>query len=198
MQETVEVRSEFPHLTTKEFERACIDLNRRYHRRDTKQDDWRSVEVVRSFDTTYMRITKELQRGSRVVESSEDGLEEDDVAEDDEEALHVVTSSPAVVHYDVVLSPVYRVPVLYFSISDPQHRYPPTMDTLYEHLIPRQFKAQTESGGVIGGVSVNVRKYKTHTWTRDLRKLGSSSLKSPSVFHSSMPHDRRDGSQRRH
>jgi len=46
------------------------------------------------------------------------------------------------------------VPVLYISIRDPEHRYPPTMTTLYEHLVPPQFKAQTENVGVIGGITI--------------------------------------------
>jgi ubiquitin-like-conjugating enzyme ATG10 len=159
MKETMDGLSAFPHLATKQFEQACIDLDRRYHRGSTKQDDWRSVEVLRSFDTTYLRITKELQADLGAVGSLHNDIEQDDMEEDDDEALQMVAESPAVVHYDVVLSPVYRVPVLYFSISDPRHRYSPTMHTLYEHLIPSQFKAQTEAGGVIGGVTVNVSEH---------------------------------------
>jgi ubiquitin-like-conjugating enzyme ATG10 len=159
MQETVDGLSAFPHLATKQFEQACTDLDRRYHRCGTNQDDWRSVEVLRSFDTTYLRITKELQANLGPVDSPQNDAEQDDVEENDDEALQMVANRRAVVHYDVVLSPIYRVPVLYFSISDPRHRYPPTMHTLYEHLIPSQFKAQTEAGGVIGGVTINVSEH---------------------------------------
>jgi ubiquitin-like-conjugating enzyme ATG10 len=159
----VDMLSVFPHLATEEFEQACINLTQRYHRHGANQDDWRSVEVAQSFDTTYLRITKELQTGSDAVASPKNELEQDDVDDDgDEEALLVIADTPAVIHYDVVLSPVYRVPVLYFSISDPLHRYPPTMATLYEHLIPSYFKAQTETGGVIGGVTINVSEHTTY------------------------------------
>jgi ubiquitin-like-conjugating enzyme ATG10 len=161
MQETVDILSTFPHLATKEFERACTALSQRYHQYGTKQDGWQSVEVVQSFDSTFLRITKVLETGSGAVDSQKDESEHDDVEEDDE-ALRVIASVPAVIHYDIVLSQVYRVPVLYFSISDPQHRYPPTMATLYEHLIPSQFKTQTESGGVIGGVTIYVRQQIIH------------------------------------
>lgn len=61
------------------------------------------------------------------------------------------------VEYDIVLSPSYQVPVLYFNIKDPTFRFPPTMDTLYHHIIPPHFKAQAENIGVIGGITVTVR-----------------------------------------
>jgi ubiquitin-like-conjugating enzyme ATG10 len=149
-----------PHLTTKEFDQACIGLRQRYHQHGSSQGDWQSVEIVPSFDTTFLRITKELCRGSKfrldsIEESQLDDIEHDEIHEDDDEALHVVSGPQPVIHYDVLLSPVYRVPVLYFSISDAHHRYPPTMDTLYEHLIPSQFKAQAENAGAVGGVTIN-------------------------------------------
>jgi ubiquitin-like-conjugating enzyme ATG10 len=111
------------------------------------------VEIIQHFDATSLTITKNLRSnsGPKQFES-----EQDDLEEDDEEALQVVPDTHPVIHYDVLLSRVFRVPVLYFSISDPQHRYPPTMTTLYEHLIAPSFKAQAESGGVIGGVTINV------------------------------------------
>lgn len=83
--------------------------------------------------------------------------EETELDEEDDEVAEVVSSSRAVIQYDVVLSPSYRVPVLYFSISDSQHRYPPTMETLYSHVIPPAFRAQAEHVGVIGGITVTVR-----------------------------------------
>ena len=72
--------------------------------------------------------------------------------------LNTTVVPQAVVDYDLVLSQVYRVPVLYISIRDPRHRYPPTMTTLYEHLVPLQFKAQAENVGVIGGITITVRQ----------------------------------------
>lgn len=148
--------SAFPHLTTKEFEQACTDLRQRYHRYGNGQEDWQSVELVQSLDTTYLRITEVLLTHSRIPANSlSDEPEQGDVEEDDEEALHVPRESPAMIHYDVILSPVYRLPVLYFHISDSQHRYPPTMDVLYKYLIPPEFKAQAENAGIIGGITIN-------------------------------------------
>lgn len=112
------------------------------------------MEIIRSADTYYLRIAKELQEDAE----HDAGLQvdsEDEVEEDDDEVLSTPRNVPALIHYDILLSPVYQVPVLYFSISDPQHRYPPTMTTLYKHLIPSQFKAQAENAGIMGGVTIN-------------------------------------------
>jgi ubiquitin-like-conjugating enzyme ATG10 len=79
----------------------------------------------------------------------------------DQEALIQLSTHQFTVEYDVVLSPSYQVPVLYFNIKDPSHRSPPTMDTLYRHLIPPHFKAQTENVGVIGGITIAVRLLRT-------------------------------------
>ncbi|KAH7402000.1 hypothetical protein DE146DRAFT_450848 [Phaeosphaeria sp. MPI-PUGE-AT-0046c] len=150
--------STFPHLTTKDFSQACTALRQRYLRRGLEQHDWQSVEIVQHPDATYLTITRGLPSLSP-CECDELDDEVDSVEEgDDEEALHVMPDSPVHVqiHYDVILSPVYRMPVLYIRISDPLHRYPPTMTTLYEHLIPPHFRAQTDSVGILGGISVNV------------------------------------------
>lgn len=61
-----------------------------------------------------------------------------------------------VLEYDIILSPSYSVPVLYFGIKDAALRYPPTMETLYGHIIPEQYKSQAETPGVIGGITVTV------------------------------------------
>lgn len=151
--------STFPHLTTKEFAQACSALRQRYRRHGLEQHDWESVEVVHRSDMPYLTITRALPLPSDLQCRSKNETDEDEIVEEvDDEAMDVIPGSPvhAEIHYDVILSPVYRMPVLYISISDPLHRYPPTMTTLYEHLIPPQFTAQTDSGGVLGGVSVNV------------------------------------------
>jgi ubiquitin-like-conjugating enzyme ATG10 len=148
--------SSFPYLTSKEFERACSDLRQRYHKHGRGQRDWHSVELVHSLDTTYLSITEVLPTDlTRSVGSSEDAPEQDELEEDDEEALDTLRATSAVLHYDVILSPVYSVPVLYFGISDSQHRYPPTLDVLYKYLIPPEFKAQAENAGLVGGVTIN-------------------------------------------
>jgi ubiquitin-like-conjugating enzyme ATG10 len=146
--------SAFPHLTDSEFEDACNSLFQKFHQKTDSQQEWLSVDKLSQHETAFLRITKPLP--SRKEPSFDNGseLEYDKVAEDDEEALHDTTTPQPTMHFDIILSPTYRVPVLYISIADTQHRYPPTMETLYEYLVPAQFKAQTENVGVMGGITI--------------------------------------------
>jgi len=120
------------------------------------QTQWTAVESVAQNGTNFLRITKPLALHPDVADASENS-EEAELDEDDDEVAMTATSNPVVAHYDILLSPSYRVPVLYFSISDSQHRYPPSMDTLYSYIIPPAFRAQSEHVGVIGGITIAVR-----------------------------------------
>jgi ubiquitin-like-conjugating enzyme ATG10 len=146
--------SAFPHLTDSEFEEACGSLVRKFHQKGHAQSDWLSVEKLSQHETVVLRITKPLP--SRVESSTDDENEFDhiEVTEDDEEVLVTPLLPQPTIHYDILLSPTYSVPVLYIRIHDTQHRYPPTMEILYRHLVPAQFKAHTEDVGVMGGITV--------------------------------------------
>ncbi|KAF1945413.1 hypothetical protein EJ02DRAFT_313312, partial [Clathrospora elynae] len=146
--------STFPHLTESEYEDACHCFLRQFQQRGHEQTGWLSVETVHQNDIAYLRVTKELSAREDCLMGGCSELEDDEVQEDDGEVLRATITPRATIHYDMILSPVYRVPVLYISISDPLHRYPPTMSTLYEHLVPPEFKAQTENVGIIGGITI--------------------------------------------
>lgn len=99
--------------------------------------------------------------------NEEDEVEEDtlpSLSDSDSECFIPPTCSndaegKAFIHYDIVLSSTYSVPVLYFSIKDVEHRFPPTQHVLYKHIIiPNGYEEQTKEGsvGVLGGVSVSV------------------------------------------
>lgn len=157
--------SVFPHLTDSEFDQACHALSHAFQQQGNARGEWQSVHVVNSGATAHLRITKPLPSGQEhptdTANQDDDKLEE--VLEDDPEALSSSPTPPSpIIHYDMLLSPTYRVPVLYISIHDPLHRYPPTLDTLYDHLVPAHFRPQTESVGVIGGITITVRM--TTTW----------------------------------
>lgn len=62
------------------------------------------------------------------------------------------TRAGLVVEYNILLSPVYRVPVLYFFL----HGVPCTIETLYEHLVPAHSKGQAQDVGIMGGISMSV------------------------------------------
>ena len=153
--------STFPHLTTSEFDEACSSLIARFSQRDHEQDEWQAVEIICQYETRYLRVKKTLPNATPTARGASDEDEDDELDEDDDEALETCAETQTLIHYDIFLSPVYRTPVLYINISDPQHRYSPTMATLYSHLIPSYFKAQAENGGVIGGVSITVSKRTT-------------------------------------
>ncbi|KAF1838356.1 hypothetical protein BDW02DRAFT_517158, partial [Decorospora gaudefroyi] len=146
--------SAFPQLTESEFADACSGLLHMFRRRGSVQQDWVSVEPHRQNATAYLRITTHLAtRADSPPDGSDDQVAEEE-EDEDEEALCDMVAPSAAVHYDILLSPVYCVPVLYVSIHDNLHRYAPTMTTLYKHLVPPQFKAQTADVGVMGGITI--------------------------------------------
>lgn len=160
---TKSVLAAFPSLTTSEFDVACDALAASFDTRGHRQSDWQAVEFISQHGSRYLRITRLLQppqgkSGSAGERHDDDVGEDPDLDEEledgDEEVLDTAGQARALILYDILLSPVYIVPVLYFHVHDPQHRYPPTMTVLYEHLIPPLFKTQAETGGVIGGISV--------------------------------------------
>lgn len=147
----------FPYLNESEFKAACNAMSIRFDLHGCCQEEWSAVESIYQDDITFLRITKPLVRPSQPLNPSDGTGEEEIAEEDDDEVAETAASSQAVLYYDVVLSPSYRVPVLYFTVSDRQHRYPPTMDTLYSCVIPPMFRTQAERIGVIGGITVTVR-----------------------------------------
>ena len=146
----------FPHLDDSDFKDACSTLLAKFRQYGRGQDQWAAVETLCRDEVPFLRITKPLLVHSKAPNASDDA-DEVELDEDDDEVAASALPCPAVVHYDVLLSPSYRVPVLYFSIVDSQHRYPPTPETLYSFLIPPTFRTQTEHVGVIGGITTTVR-----------------------------------------
>lgn len=57
------------------------------------------------------------------------------------------------VEYSVVLSPIYRVPVLYFNLHDVTAGSNASVEQI---LVPPQYSAQIKSVGVMGGISMTV------------------------------------------
>jgi ubiquitin-like-conjugating enzyme ATG10 len=148
------MRSTFPHVTSAEFEEACTSLAQTFQQRSDLTQDWVSVDKLTQNETTFLRISKLLSSGAERFTDDENNLDCNEVTEDDEEVLVKSTPPPPTIRYDILLSPTYSVPVLYISMRDTQHRYPPSMETLYQHIVPPQFKAQTEGVGVMGGITI--------------------------------------------
>ncbi|KAF2199814.1 hypothetical protein GQ43DRAFT_375335 [Delitschia confertaspora ATCC 74209] len=163
--------SSFPSISSTEFEEACYQLENKFANKKHLQNDWLSVNVVQNHDTKYLRITRVLankksQKSDPWEKCESESLEEEEeeepdpeeFEEDDAEALRHRPSDTdeAVLEYDIILSPSYQVPVLYFSIKDPLFRYPLTTETLYEYIIPEHFRRQISDVGVIGGITLTV------------------------------------------
>lgn len=146
----------FPLLSASEFDAACKHLVESFETYGVNQHSWLSVEVVDRYSVKYVRITKPLPNihqnlGDSTTLPGEPNYED---FEDDEELLSTNSTPQMVIEYDIILSPSYQVPVLYFSIIDPNFKLPPTMQTLYQYVIPPQYNEQTRSVGAIGGITV--------------------------------------------
>lgn len=149
----------FPLISALEFESACRKISERYQAGGHLQSDWEHVGLVQGYEesTVYLSITRTIQGAGGKRESLvEDNGELETFEEIDEEALQlrVPANHGLMVEYDIVLSPTYQVPVLYFRIRDAGCAFPPSIDTLYQYVIPEQFKSQVEGFGIIGGITM--------------------------------------------
>ncbi|PVH97784.1 hypothetical protein DM02DRAFT_673856 [Periconia macrospinosa] len=176
----MELVKNFPYLTISEFSSAISSLQSLFYRippspKESGENPWLSVDIIQEHGTHYLRITKSLcththtrertsltqgkhDQVTKQPQSSSSSDREVQVVEeydaDDQIILDNKNPQPLIC-YDIMLSPTYSVPVLYFSVKDVAHRYPPTMRVLYDHVIPQGYAEQTKEGsGVLGGVTV--------------------------------------------
>lgn len=210
----------FPLISALEFESACRKISERYQAGGHLQSDWEHVTLVQGYEesTVYLSITRTIQGAGGKQESPvEDNGELETFEEIDEvqhesiteqlrigrlisfavqEALQlrVPANHGLMVEYDIVLSPTYQVPVLYFRIRDAGCALPPLIDTLYQYVIPGQFKSQVESFGIIGGITMTVCYFDLRPGKADI-EVGASSNQSASFLRPSMQHGRRSGGE---
>ncbi|KAJ5550688.1 Autophagy-related protein 3 [Penicillium sp. DV-2018c] len=155
--------STFPFLAQSEFASACQALADRC---TSAQDiGWPAIRLLTKPDGTGLRITKIVDVPSPVEATSsaevEDSLEDEDPRDvstgsdsSPQEALvRPNLQSSLQIDYDILLSPTYQVPVLYFS---PRWRSqgPLGLDEVYQYVVPEQYRQQLKSVGVIGGISM--------------------------------------------
>ncbi|KAF2441246.1 hypothetical protein P171DRAFT_92817 [Karstenula rhodostoma CBS 690.94] len=143
-----------PHLSAAEFHTACTTLVNSFNALQDAPSKAKWLDISLDPGENMLRIAKELSvtTTSHQEPNSHDGPEIED--DDDDERLHSTANNTPLIHYDVLLSSSYTVPVLYFYISDALHRYPPTMDTLYMHIIAPEYVDQTKDVGVLGGITI--------------------------------------------
>lgn len=73
-----------------------------------------------------------------------------------QEALVRATPQPSLqIDYDILLSPTYQVPILYFGLKWHNHG-PLGLDEVYQYVVPEQYRQELKSVGVMGGISMGV------------------------------------------
>ena len=55
-----------------------------------------------------------------------------------------------------MLSPTYRVPVLYFALRWNNYPGPIGLDAVYQYVVPEQYMKELKSVGIMGGISFGV------------------------------------------
>jgi len=66
------------------------------------------------------------------------------------------TTSEVTVEFSITLSPVYEVPVLWFTFQSIPSSGPQGIDAVYEYLVPRQRESGLRQVGVMGAISMAV------------------------------------------
>ncbi|KAJ5774625.1 hypothetical protein N7457_009521 [Penicillium paradoxum] len=163
--------SAFPFLGHSEFESACQALADRCN---SAQDiGWPAIRLLTKVslfsmheplnlnfgysplfltDGTGIRITKYVEVSSSLEATALAELEEPE--DDDPEALVRAHAQPGLqIDYDILLSPTYQVPILYFSPRWHSHG-PLGLDEVYQYVVPEQYRQELKSVGVIGGISM--------------------------------------------
>lgn len=63
---------------------------------------------------------------------------------------------PSAVDFNILFSPTYRVPVLWFTLRNLPAGGPKGIDAVYHYLVPERYRAELRQFGVVGGISVGV------------------------------------------
>ncbi|CAI7652151.1 unnamed protein product [Penicillium manginii] len=160
--------STFPFLTALEFAHACRVLADRACNLDCttgleglEGGGWSSIRLVTQ-NAIGLKITRrvDVHRADldTKLESVDPSLQDASALEDEEdpEALVRTDGHPKLhIEYEILLSPTYQVPVLYFVLHwDDQG--PIGLDAVYRYLVPEPYRKQLKNVGVMGGISFGV------------------------------------------
>ncbi|PYH94426.1 autophagy-related protein Atg10 [Aspergillus ellipticus CBS 707.79] len=152
--------SAFPLVTAEEFDAACRAFLNRVHVVGDTVMGWSSIRLHNRTTSSILSISRKIGHGSA---HHNDGLYSNprmdqglrwEALEDDPEAL-IRTPEPSAlqVFYDILLSPTYQVPVLYFQLRQGNQPGPLGIDAVYQYLVPDQYKNELQSVGIMGGIS---------------------------------------------
>ena len=67
------------------------------------------------------------------------------------------------VEYHILLSPTYRVPVLHILLDVWPSNTQPSLDAVYTHLVPHQYRLGVSNQGALGSISAGVRLFEAYS-----------------------------------
>ncbi|KAL4900605.1 hypothetical protein BDW74DRAFT_94766 [Aspergillus multicolor] len=145
----------FPFLADDEFESGCSALLEHVQATAGPAMPWASIR----FQATgqILRICQLLSSECRAIpdDARTRSLDQDsqleNMEEDPEAIIRLTNTQELQVEYDILLSPTYQVPVLYFVIRRAEKLL--GIDEVYSHLVPDQFRKKIQSVGIMGGIS---------------------------------------------
>ncbi|RAK98338.1 ATG3/ATG10 family protein [Aspergillus ibericus CBS 121593] len=152
-----------PLLTAEEFETACHAFLDRVHVAGDTKVGWSWIRLDQRATGPILSISREVGHVSTLHTSSDESMPDPEMnqvlqwgaSEEDPEAL-IRAPGPSVslqVVYDVLLSPTYQVPVLYFQLRQDSYPGPLGIDAVYQYLVPDQYRKELQSVGIMGGIS---------------------------------------------
>ncbi|KAG5290230.1 autophagy-related protein Atg10 [Histoplasma ohiense] len=114
-------------------------------------------------DTFKNEVEEEDDDTADIVELNDDDDDDDDVDDDnDPEELIRQACTNLQVEYNIMLSPTYQVPILYFFLHDTKNdssgmsaKSPDRhLDLIYNRIVPAPYRSELKSVGILGGLSI--------------------------------------------
>ncbi|KAH8422928.1 uncharacterized protein LDX57_000684 [Aspergillus melleus] len=158
----------FPSLSPEEFQDACRAFVARVHAVGTSTVGWSSIRLTQQVSLLndsvgpVLKISRNIDHvGLRPCDTASPVDPEEtqlEATEDDLEAIVRPPDSNATlqVDYEILLSPTYQVPVLYFMLRRGNHPGPMEIDAVYHYLVADQYRKELQAVGVMGGISLGV------------------------------------------
>lgn len=142
--------SEFPFLSDEEFAQAC----------DSLQDSCECSLLTHDTNALTLRFTRTVSPRDKMSRtgSSQVWEAEDCIDEMDEGLLVTSTETSSIILlYDIMLSPSYRVPVVYLQLkTGAVSCQMPDVEQLHDMVVPESRRSAMEATGVFGALSMTV------------------------------------------
>ncbi|KAL2828653.1 hypothetical protein BDW59DRAFT_42173 [Aspergillus cavernicola] len=145
--------STFPLLSQDDFKSACRAFLDRVHRANV---GWSSIRFQSAGSILKISQTLDSLQDQTLVQSVDNQDTQDSqlaaYEEDSEALIHTYdTHDTLQIDYDILLSPTYQVPALYFVLR--RASMPLGIDEVYRYLVPEQYRENIQSVGIMGGIS---------------------------------------------